>query len=101
VAVPRRSGHGGEAEEGILDRIRYSERPERYEYRLTANGRRPGGHPRRPAALGRQVHQRKATSDHAPKIGRAASDRGVVAQGADVVREDELESVPGRGMKSG
>ena len=26
-------------EEGILDRVRYSERPERYEYRLTAKGR--------------------------------------------------------------
>src|ERR1700756_3484397 len=25
--------------EGILDRVRYSERPERYEYRLTAKGR--------------------------------------------------------------
>ena len=39
MAVPRRSGHGGEAEEGILDRIRCSERPERYEYRLTPKGR--------------------------------------------------------------
>ena len=26
-------------DEGVLDRVRYSERPERYEYRLTAKGR--------------------------------------------------------------
>src|SRR5438132_11619913 len=28
-------------EEGILERVRYSERPERYEYRLTRKGRDP------------------------------------------------------------
>src|SRR5258706_12575246 len=33
--------------EGILERVRYTERPERYEYRLTENGRE-----RRPARAG-------------------------------------------------
>src|SRR5438094_8351397 len=29
----------GLVDEGVLDRVRYSERPERYEYRLTPKGR--------------------------------------------------------------
>src|SRR5436190_14790 len=32
-------------EEGVLERVRYSERPERFEYRLTRTGRAPPGRP--------------------------------------------------------
>ena len=82
-------------EEGILERVRYSERPERYEYRLTQKGRdlnialtalRQWGD----AYLTEQpprVLQRKA--DQAPVVA------ALVPEGADVLRADEVELVPG------
>ena len=49
-------------EEEILERVRYSERPERYEYRLTPKGPRAEHRPRRPTAVGRQVPERHASA---------------------------------------
>jgi len=92
-------------EEGILDRVRYSERPERYEYRLTTKGRdlavtlaglRQWGDKylsEKPPRITRRITRRR--SDKRPVIA------AFVPKGADVVREDELEIVPSPGLKAG
>jgi DNA-binding HxlR family transcriptional regulator len=81
-------------EEGILARVRYSERPERYEYRLTTKGRDLA------VALAglRQWGDRYLSEKPAWFTRRRSDKRPVIAAfvptGADVVREDELENVP-------
>ena len=87
-------------EEGILERVRYSERPERHEYRLTAKGRDLAV-----TLAGLRQWGDKHLSDKPPRITRRKSDkRPVVAafvpKGAKVLRADEIESVPGPGLKS-
>jgi DNA-binding HxlR family transcriptional regulator len=87
-------------EEGILDRVRYSERPERYEYRLTAKGRDLGI-----ALAGLRQWGDKYLSEQPPRITRRKSDKrpviaAFVPKGTEVLRADELESVPGPGLKS-
>src|ERR687888_273679 len=84
-------------EEGIVERVRYSERPERFEYRLT-----PKGRDLQIALAGLRQWGDRHLSEKPPRIARRKSDkRPVVAafvpQGAEVVREDEVESVPGPG----
>jgi DNA-binding HxlR family transcriptional regulator len=84
-------------DEGILERVRYSERPERYEYRLTRKGR-----DLQIALAGLRQWGDKYVSDRPPRITRRKSDkRPVVAafvpKGAEVVRGDEIESVPAPG----
>jgi DNA-binding HxlR family transcriptional regulator len=88
-------------EEGILERVRYSERPERFEYRLT-----PKGRDLQIALAGLRQWGDKYMSDTPPRITRRKSDkRPVVAafvpKGAEVLRADEIESVPGPGLKTG
>jgi DNA-binding HxlR family transcriptional regulator len=85
-------------DEGILERVRYSERPERYEYRLTRRGR-----DLQIALVGLRQWGDKYLSDKPPRITRRKSDkRPVVAafvpKGAKVLRAEEIESVPGPGM---
>ena len=87
-------------EEGILDRVRYSERPERYEYRLTRKGR-----DLQIALEGLRQWGDKYVSDKPPRITRRKSDKrpvvaALVPKGAKVLRADEIESVPGPGLKS-
>jgi DNA-binding HxlR family transcriptional regulator len=85
-------------EEGILERVRYSERPERYEYRLTAKGRQL-----RIALTGLRQWGDTYLSDEPPRLLRCASDGrpvvvALVPEGADnILREDEVESIPGPG----
>ena len=88
-------------EEGILDRVRYSERPERYEYRLTPKGRDLAV-----TLAGLRQWGDKYLSEQPPRITRRKADKrpviaAFVPKGTDVVREDELESVPGPGLKTG
>ena len=59
-------------DEGILERVRYSERPERFEYRLTPKGRDPQHRARGPEAVGRQVPERRAAAPPAPQVRREA-----------------------------
>ena len=85
-------------EEGILDRVRYSERPERYEYRLTAKGRDLAI-----TLAGLRQWGDKYLSERPPRITRRKSDKhpviaAFVPDGAMVLRADELESVPGPGF---
>jgi DNA-binding HxlR family transcriptional regulator len=84
-------------EEGILERVRYSERPERYEYRLTAKGRELNI-----ALAGLRQWGDKYLSDKPPRLMRRKSDRkavvaALVARGADVLRAEDVETVPGPG----
>jgi DNA-binding HxlR family transcriptional regulator len=87
-------------EEGILDRVRYSERPERFEYRLTAKGR-----DLQIALAGLRQWGDKYLSAKPPRITRRKSDRkrvvaAFVPQGTTVLRADEIESVPGPGFEA-
>ena len=88
-------------EEGILERVRYSERPERFEYRLTQKGR-----DLQIALAGLRQWGDKYVSDKPPRVTRRKSDKkpvvaAFVPKGADVLRPDEIESVPGPGLKTG
>jgi DNA-binding HxlR family transcriptional regulator len=87
-------------DEGILDRVRYSERPERHEYRLTPKGRDLAI---TLAAL-RQWGD-KHLSQKPPRITRRRSDKrpviaAFVPNDAHVIPEDELETIPGPGLKT-
>ena len=87
--------------EGVLERVPYSERPTRYEYRLTAKGRDLS------VALSglRQWGDRYLSERPSRLLRRKADKQPVIAafvpKGADVLRFDELELVPGPGLKVG
>jgi DNA-binding HxlR family transcriptional regulator len=83
--------------EGILERVRYSERPQRYEYRLTAKGR-----DLQIALAGLRQWGDEYLSERPPRVARRTSDKqpvvaAFVPVGADVLRADEVESMPGPG----
>jgi len=87
-------------EDGVLERVRYCERPERYEYVLTDKGRdlnvalmslmqwgdRYGGNPPR-FVLRRKSDKTRVVAALVPKD-------------AEILAGDEVESVPGPGLKS-
>ena len=84
-------------DEGILERVRYSERPERYEYRLTRKGRELNV-----ALVGLRQWGDKYLSEKPPSLLRRRSDKkavvaALVAKGADVLRPEDVETVPGPG----
>src|ERR1700755_812108 len=80
-------------DEGILERVRYSERPERFEYRLTAKGRE---------LLVALTALREWGERHAGGRRRALRRRrdglaavaAIVPKGTPALRADELELVP-------
>jgi DNA-binding HxlR family transcriptional regulator len=84
---------------GVLHRVCYSERPERFEYHLTEKGLELG------VALLALMHWGdRHLSDKPPLIARRRSDRSavsvrVVAKDGSSVASDELEFVPGPGRK--
>jgi DNA-binding HxlR family transcriptional regulator len=85
-------------DEGILERVRYSERPERYEYRLTEKGA-----DLRIALAGLRQWGDRYVSERPPRVTRRISDRkpvvaAFVPRGSDaILRPDEIETVPGPG----
>jgi DNA-binding HxlR family transcriptional regulator len=84
-------------EEGILERVRYSERPERFEYRLTRKGR-----DLQVALAGLRQWGDAYASEKPPRLLRRKSDgkavlAALVPKGSPVLRGDEVESVPGPG----
>src|SRR5881275_23601 len=88
-------------EEGILERVRYSERPERFEYRLTRKGR-----DLQIALVGLRQWGDKYASDKPPRVMRRKADRkpvvaALVPKGAAVLRPEEVETVPGPGAPTG
>ena len=85
-------------DEGVLERVRYSERPERFEYHLTTKGRELGV-----ALLALMQWGDRYLSEKPPRIARRRSDRSpvsvrVVAKDGAVVAADDLELVPGPGL---
>ena len=85
-------------EEGILERVPYSERPVRYEYRLTSKGLELNV-----ALTALRQWGDKHLSEKPPRLLRRKADRkpviaALVPKGADVLRPEEVETVPGPGM---
>jgi DNA-binding HxlR family transcriptional regulator len=84
-------------DEGILERVRYNERPPRFEYHLTKKGRELGV-----ALLALMQWGDRHLSEKPPRIARRRADRApvsvrVVAKDGSIVRPEELELVPGPG----
>src|SRR5438094_8029714 len=86
-------------DEGILERVRYSERPERFEYRLTRKGRDLNI-----ALAGLRQWGDKYLSEKPPRVLRRKSDQkpvvaGLVPKGTPVLTPEEVELVSGPGFK--
>jgi DNA-binding HxlR family transcriptional regulator len=87
-------------EEGVLERVRYSERPERFEYRLTRKGR-----DLEIALSGLRQWGDKYVSERPPRVLRRKSDRkpvvaAFVPRGTRTLSSEQVELVPGPGLKS-
>jgi DNA-binding HxlR family transcriptional regulator len=85
--------------EGILERVRYSERPERFEYHLTKKGRELGV-----ALIALMQWGDRYMSEKPPRIARRRSDKSrvsarLIARDGSVVTSDELELVPAPGLE--
>ena len=86
--------------EGVLERVPYSERPERFEYRLTGKGAELGL-----AVLALMQWGDHYLSDKPPRIARRRSDRSpvsvrLVAGDGSAVAPGDLEFVPGPGASA-
>lgn len=84
-------------DEGVLERVPYSGRPDRFEYHLTSKGREL-----HVALLALMQWGDRHLSDEPPRIARRRSDGSpvsvhVVADDGSVVAPDDLEIVPGPG----
>jgi DNA-binding HxlR family transcriptional regulator len=84
-------------DEGILERVRYSERPERYEYRLTTKGRDLNV-----ALTALRQWGDAYLSEKPPMLLRRKSDRkpvlaALVPKGTRALRAEEVETVPAPG----
>ena len=87
-------------EEGILERVQYSERPRRFEYRLTDKGRELNV-----ALTALRQWGDQHLSEKPPRLLRRKADRkaviaALVPRSADVLRPEEVELVPGPGLKA-
>jgi DNA-binding HxlR family transcriptional regulator len=87
-------------DEGIVERARYSERPERFEYRLTPKGRELGM-----VLLALMQWGDRHISTKPPRIARRRSDRSrvsvaLVAADGSPVKPGDLELVPGPGARA-
>jgi DNA-binding HxlR family transcriptional regulator len=87
--------------EAILDRVRYSERPERFEYHLTEKGRELGV-----ALIALMQWGDRYVSRKPPRIARRRSDGSpitarLVADDGSAVESGDVELVPGPGLRRG
>ena len=85
-------------EEGILERVRYSERPERFEYRLTEKGRDLNI-----ALTGLRQWGDQYLNEKPPRLLRRKADKkpviaALVPKGANVLSPEDVETVPGPGL---
>jgi DNA-binding HxlR family transcriptional regulator len=83
--------------EGVLERVPYTRRPERFEYRLTTKGREL-----RLVLVALMQWGDRHLSDKPPRIARRSSDRSpvsvrLVAKDGSIVAPGELELIPGPG----
>lgn len=86
-------------DEGILERVAYSERPPRYEYRLTAKGKEL-----RVPLLALMQWGDRHLSEKPPRVARRRSDHApvsvrIVAKDGAAVPYEDLEVIPGPGAK--
>jgi DNA-binding HxlR family transcriptional regulator len=86
--------------EGILERVRYSQRPQRFEYHLTAKGRELGV-----CLIALMQWGDRYVSDEPPRIARRRNDRSpvsarLVSADGSIVPSGELELAPGPGAPS-
>ena len=86
-------------DDGVLERVRYSERPERFEYLLTRKGRELGV-----VLLALMQWGDRYLSDKPPRIARRRSDQSpvsvhLVAEEGAIVVPDDLVLVPGPGLR--
>jgi DNA-binding HxlR family transcriptional regulator len=84
-------------DEGVLERVLYSERPERYEYRLTSMGIDLNI-----ALIALRQWGDTYLSEKPPQVLRRKADKkpvvaALVPKGSKVLRADEVELVPGSG----
>ena len=84
---------------GIFERVRYSERPERFEYRLT-----PAGRELNVAIAALRQWGDAHLTDTPPRLLRRRSDghpvvAALVPEGADVLSGRDVEIVPGPGLE--
>src|SRR5712692_4896074 len=84
-------------DEGILEKVRYSERPERFEYKLTAKGR-----DLHVALSGLRQWGDKYISEKPPTLLRRKADKkrvvaALVTRGTEQLQVDDVELVPGPG----
>jgi DNA-binding HxlR family transcriptional regulator len=87
-------------EDGVLERVRYSERPERFEYRLT-----PMGRALTIALTGLRQWGDKYLSEKPPRVLLRKADRkpviaALVPKGAAILSSEEVELVPGPGLRT-
>jgi DNA-binding HxlR family transcriptional regulator len=88
-------------EDGVLEKVRYSERPERFEYRLTDKGQDLSI-----ALAGLRQWGDKYLSEKPPRLLRRREDKktvvaALVPKGTAALRPNQVEHVPGPGLKSG
>ncbi len=86
-------------DEGVLERVPYSERPERFEYRPTNKGRELGV-----ALLALMQWGDRHLSDKPPRIARRRSDKSpvsvrLVAKDGSAIAPSDLELLPGPGAQ--
>ena len=86
-------------DEGILERVQYSDRPPRFEYHLTSKGRDLGT-----SLLALMQWGDRYLSEKPPRLARRRSDGAavsvaVIAKDGSRVRRDDLEIVPGPGSQ--
>jgi len=84
--------------EGVLERVRYSDRPERFEYHLTEKGRELGV-----CLIALMQWGDRHLSDKPPRIARRRSDRSrisarLVTGDGSTVPSGDVELVPGPGL---
>jgi len=87
-------------DEGVLERVRYSERPKRFEYRLTRKGR-----DLEIALSGLRQWGDKYVSERPPRVLRRKSDKkpvvaALVPRGTRTLSSEQVELLPGPGLKS-
>jgi len=85
-------------DEGVLKRVRYSERPQRFEYHLTRKGMDLNV-----ALTALRQWGDEYLSEQPPRLLRRSEDRkpviaALVTKGTATLRADEVETVPGPGL---
>ena len=88
-------------DEGVLERVLYSERPERYEYQLTKKGLDLNIALTALRQWGDDYLSEKPPRLHLRKVDRKPVVAAIVPKGTRSLRVDEIETLPGPGATTG